>query len=242
MIEIRSVSGYEEVGRNMTALRVDDSVIILDMGLELESYVNYIEDEDINKISVNELIKNKARPDISYINEWINDVKAIISTHAHLDHIGAMPFLAGNFNAPIIASPYTIEVLNRTASDNGLKIKNPLKKINANSRIKINEKLILEFIGVTHSTPQTAMIAIHTPDGAIVYANDYKFDNYPIIGKKTNKERLRELGNQGVLALIVDSTKAAEPKKTPSESVARAMLRDVMLATDNRHKIMIWSI
>ncbi|MGB9748459.1 MAG: RNase J family beta-CASP ribonuclease [Candidatus Woesearchaeota archaeon] len=239
MIELRSVSGYEEVGRNMSALRVDNSVIILDMGLELEAYVNYIEDEDVNKISVNELIKSRAIPDISYISDWRNDVRAILSTHAHLDHIGAMPFLAENFNAPIIASPYTIEVLNRTATDNGLKIKNPLKKINTNSRIKIDDNLMLEFIGVTHSTPQTAMIAIHTPEGTIVYANDYKFDSYPIIGKKTNKERLKELGNQGVLALIVDSTRASEPRKTPSESVARVMLRDVMLATDNRRKIMI---
>ncbi|MEM2121198.1 MAG: RNase J family beta-CASP ribonuclease [Candidatus Woesearchaeota archaeon] len=239
MIELRSISGYEEVGRNMSALRVDDSVLILDMGIELEAYVNYIEDESIEKISINDLVRNKAIPDISFINDWRQNVDAIIATHAHLDHIGAMPFLAERFDAPIIASPYTIEVLNRTSIDNGFEIKNPLKKINTNSKIKINENLEVEFIGVTHSTPQTAMIAIHTRDGVIVYANDYKFDNYPLIGKKTNKHRLRELGQQGVLALIVDSTRAAEPKKTPSESVARAMLRDVMLATDNRHKIMI---
>jgi len=239
MIELRSVSGYEEVGRNMSALRVNDSVIVLDMGLELEAYVNYIENEDLNQISAEELIKTKAIPDISFIEDWKNKVKAIVSTHAHLDHIGAMPFLADKLNAPIIASPYTIEVLTRTAKDNELKIKNPMKKINANSKIKINEDIMLEFIGVTHSTPQTAMIAIHTQEGIVVYANDYKFDSYPIIGKKTNKERLRELGREGVLALIVDSTRASEAKKTPSESVARAMLRDVMLATDNRHKIMI---
>ncbi len=239
MIEIKAVGGYEEVGRNMTAVKIGKTVLLLDMGLELESYVNYIENEDVSEIRAEELILNKAIPNDNFISAWTNYVKAIIPTHAHLDHIGAIPFLASKYKASIIGTPFTIEVLKRILRDNNFKIKNQLRTLNANSIVKISEDISLEFVGVTHSTPQTVMLAIHTNEGVIVYANDYKFDNFPVLGKKSNTQRLKELGREGVLALIVDSTRAGEQRKTPSESVARDMLRDVMLGTDNKHKIMI---
>src|SRR3989344_4913857 len=107
--------------------------------------------------------------------------------------------------------------------------------LNANSKLKVG-KNIVEFINITHSTPQTVMVAVHTKYGIILYANDFKFDNHPIIGKKPNYERLKELGEKGVIALIVDTIYAGEAKKTPSETVAREMLKDVLLGTDNKGK------
>ncbi len=239
MIELRSISGYEEVGRNMSALRIDDSVFILDMGIELESYVKYVGDDDISKITAQELIDARAIPDDSVLRDWKGMVKAILLTHAHLDHIGAVPFLAKHYpNVPIIGTPFTIEILKRLSSDNGLKITNPMRIVHPNSRVKFGD-IEVEFVHVTHSTPQTTMIVLHTKKGAVVYANDYKLDKYPILGKKTNIERLREIGKEGVLALIVDSTRAMEARKTPSESIARDMLRDVLLGVNHKNKIII---
>ena len=89
---------------------------------------------------------------------------------------------------------------------------------------------------MTHSTPQTAMIALHTKEGLILYANDFKFDNTPTLGKKPNFKRLEELGNEKVLALICDSTYAKDARKTPSEAVAKQMLKEVMLGIESKNK------
>ncbi len=238
MVEIRAVSGYEKVGRNMTALRVGDKVIIFDMGIDLENYIKLVGEDDISKISVKQLRSAGAIPDDSFLEDWKDMVRAIVITHAHLDHIGAVPFLASKYNAPIIATPYTIEVLKKIIKENHFKVKNEFKVLSPNSHIVI-DGVRIEFINATHSTPQTVMISVKTPQGYIVYANDYKLDHYPVLGRKTNIKRLREMGDEGVLALIVDSTRAAESRKTPSETVARDMLRDVLLGVDHRGKLIV---
>jgi len=111
MIEICAVGGYNEVGKNMTAIKIDDEVVIMDMGIHLESYIKYTDDEDILNIEPSELIKVGAVPDVTKIEDWEKYVKAIIPTHAHLDHLGAIPYLANKYDAPILGTPFTIEVL-----------------------------------------------------------------------------------------------------------------------------------
>src|SRR3990167_974606 len=103
----------------------------------------------------------------------------------------------------------------------------------------VSNNIKIEFINMTHSTPQTVMVAVHTRYGIILYANDFKFDNHPTLGKKPNYERLEELGKKGIKALICDCTRADQPIKTPSELVAKEMLRDVMLGVDSRGKAVI---
>lgn len=240
MIEIRAVGGYDEVGRNMTAINVDNEVIILDMGLELEQYIQLAEDEDIVDIKLADLEKVDAVPQTESIEEWRSKVKAIVPTHAHLDHIGAVPFLAYKYNAPIICTPFTQEVIKSILHDEKIHIPNKIRTLYANSKLKISEKITLEFIHVTHSTPQAVIAAIHTPYGKILYANDFKFDLYPVVGKKPNFKRLEELGKEGdVLCLITESTYAHDARKMPSESVARQMLKDIMLGTYSQDKSVI---
>ena len=239
MIEICAVGGYNEVGKNMTAVKVDDDVVILDMGLHLESYIKYTEDEDIKSISPKELLKVGAIPNDSAIDDWKDKVKAIIPTHAHLDHVGALIFLAKKYKAPILATPFTTEVIKTISRDEKIKIKNEIKTLCSNSVYQINDNLKIEFINMTHSTPQTVMVALHTRYGIVLYANDFKFDNNPIIGKKPNYKKLEEIGKKGVASLICDCTRANNPVKTPSEAVAREMLRDVLLGTDSTGKAII---
>ena len=236
MIEICTVGGYNEVGKNMTAVNVDGEVVIFDMGIHLESYIKYTEDEDIINVDPSELIKVGAVPDITKIEKWKNNVKAIIPTHAHLDHIGAVPYLSNNYDAPILGTPFTIAVLKTILKDEGILIKNKIMKLAQNSVFQLSKNLNVEFINITHSTPQTVMVALHTKYGIILYANDFKFDRFPTLGEKPNYKRLKELGKKGVLCLIVDSTYSQSCKKTPSESVAKEMLRDVLLGTGNRGK------
>ena len=236
-IEFCSVSGYDEVGKNMNAIRVDDEVVILDMGLHLDNYIKTVGEEDVEKINVKELIKNKAIPNDSVIKDWKPKVKAIIATHAHLDHIGAILYLANNYDCPIFGTPYTIEVLKTICRENKFKLKNKLKMLSKNAKYKISDNITIEFVNVTHSIPETVIAAIHTPKGIILYANDFKFDMFPTFGKKTSPERFKKLGK--VLALIVDSLYARDAIKTPSESVARAMLKDVMIGVSSEGKAVI---
>lgn len=236
MIEIHSVGGYNEVGKNCTALKIDDEVILLDLGIHLESYIRYTQDEDIINLNGSELMKVGAVPNINVIDKLNNKVKAIIPTHAHLDHIGAIPYLSNKFDCPVIGTPYTTAVLKSILKDEKISIRNEILTINPNSTYNISKNIKIEFVSMTHSTPQTVMVAIHTKYGVIIYANDFKFDFYPVLGKKPDFKRLEELGKKRVVLLIVDSTYANDDKKTPSEAVAKQMLRDVLIGTDSKGK------
>ena len=239
MIEICTVGGYNEVGKNCTAVKIDNEVVIFDLGLHLDKYIAYTEDEDIYDFSPKKLMEIGAAPDLSLINDWIDKVIAIIPTHAHLDHIGAIPFLSQKFNADIICTPYSKAVLQAILKDEKIELKNEIKALNPNSTYQLSSRIKVEFINMTHSTPQTVMVVLHTPYGRLIYANDFKFDSQPILGQKPNFQRLRELGREGISCLIVDSIYSGDAKKTPSESVAREMLKEVMRGTNSRGKAVI---
>lgn len=238
-IKITTIGGYNEVGKNGTAINIDGEVIICDLGIHLESYIKFTEDEDIINLDPQELMDVGAIPNISKIKEWMKDVRAIIPTHAHLDHVGAIPFLAERFDAPILCSPFTTSVIKAILKDEEMNIPNKIITLNPNSVYQLTDNIKIEFINITHSTPQTVMVAIHTRYGIILYANDFKFDSTPTFGKKPNFKRLKELGDEKVLALITDSTYAEKKAKTPSETVAKEMLREVMLGTESTGKAVI---
>jgi ribonuclease J len=238
-MKVYTVGGYDEIGKNMTAVEVGDEAVVIDMGLHLEPYIQYTEDEDITKVSAEELREVGAIPDDSVIEKIRDKVKAIVPTHAHLDHVGAIMYLSNKYDAPIFCTPYTAEVINAIATDEKIRLKNPIKILNVNSKYKLSKDITIEFINMTHSVPQTVMVALHTKDGKLVYANDFKFDNHPIIGKKPNYDRIKEIGEKGVDCLIVDTTRAHVPVKTPSETVAKELLRDVLLGVDSEGKAVI---
>ncbi|MBI1936229.1 RNase J family beta-CASP ribonuclease [Candidatus Woesearchaeota archaeon] len=236
MVEICTVGGYNEVGRNSTAIKIGDEVYILDLGIHLENYIKYTQDEDIVSINPQELMDNGAVPNISAISDWKSNVKMLLPTHAHLDHIGALPYLANNFKAPIMCTPFTAEVLNGILTEDKIKLNNKIKSMSANSSFQTSNNVRIEFVHMTHSTPHTVMIALHTKEGIILYANDFKFDLFPTLGKKPNFKRLEELGKENVLALVCDSTYAADARKMPSEFIAKQMLNEVMLGIESKHK------
>ena len=241
MLEICSIGGFSKTEGNSIAVNINGKVIILDMGLSMENYILYTEDrEDISAKTYKELLKAGAVPDYNHINDWKEKVIAIVPSHAHLDHIGAIPFSSSLFPpVPIISTPYTIEVIKSILADEKLKLDNKLVPVPSNSSYKLTDEITLEFIHTTHSIPHTAMVAIHTKEGTILYANDYKLDPHPVIGRKPNTERLQELGKEKVKLLIINCLYAHEHTKCPSESVAREMLRDVLLGIHSEKKAII---
>ena len=241
-MNIHAIGGYNEVGKNMTALEVDEDVLIFDSGLFLPAIVGV---EEREKIPTEKGMRALgALPDDVYLEKkGLKDkVRALLISHAHLDHVGALQYNAHRYKAPILGTPFTMEVLKILTEDNNKRITNRIIPINVNSSYFIkgkNQKYRIEFVNITHSTIQSTIIAVHTREGIVLYANDYKLDNSPVLGDKPNYKRLKELSNIGVKVLIVDCLYAPDDRKTPSEKIARSLLEDVFFSTDNSKSGMI---
>ncbi len=238
MLAIHTIGGYNEVGKNMTALEVDDDVILFDAGLYLPAIVGVAEQEKVP--TERGMRALEALPDDLYLDrhDLRKKVIALVVSHAHLDHVGGVQYVAHRYNAPVAATPFTIQVLKTLIEDNSHQpFKNKLLPIKPNGFFMAKGKkrsYKIEFINMTHSTIESTMIAVHTPYGVVLYANDYKFDNTPVFGDPPNYRRLKELAKEGIKALIVDCLYAPDDRKTPSEKVARGLLEDVFFTTDNR--------
>ncbi len=231
-IGIIAVGGYNEMGKNMTGVRVDNDIIVLDMGLQLDR-VQIHEDVEIDKMHSMDLIKMGAIPDDTVMNEVSGTVKAIVCTHGHLDHIGAIPKLAHRYKAPIIATPYTAELIKHEISDERkFDVGNQVMSLKIGGRYNITPDIQIEFIRIQHSIVDSAFAAIHTPEGVVLYASDFKLDRTPTIGEPPDFQRLKKLGKEGVRAMITESTNSGHSGKTPSEQIAKDLVRDVLLGTE----------
>jgi ribonuclease J len=238
--EIVAVGGYNEVGRNMTAVRCGKEIVIFDMGIRLDQIMIH-EDAEIENMHSLDLIEMKAIPDDTMMNTVEGSVKAIVCTHGHLDHIGAIPKLAHRYNAPIIGTPYTAELIKQQIQgEQKFGVTNKIQVLKAGNRYRISPNLTLEFVKMQHSIIDTVMAVLHTKDGAIVYANDFKLDRTPVIGEPPDLARLRQIGKEGVLALIVESTNIEKPGRCPSERIARDLVRDTMTSyEDDKNAIIV---
>ena len=234
-IEIATIGGYEEVGRQMTAVRAGDDVVIFDMGLNLSKVLIHdnVETERMHSL---DLIDMGAIPDDRIMSDLEGDVKAIVPTHGHLDHIGAISKLAHRYDAPIVASPFTIELVKQQIKgEEKFGVENDLQKMSAGETMQIGERNELEFVNVTHSIIDAINPVLHTPEGSIVYGLDKRMDHTPVIGDPIDMKRFREIAREdgGVLCYIQDCTNAGRKGRTPSESVARRHLKDVMYSVED---------
>ena len=240
-MKIHTVGGYSEVGKNMTVVELKDDAFMFDCGFFLPPIVELEERDKV--YSENRLANIGAIPNDKVLPKEVKQkIRAIMPSHAHLDHIGAIPYLGYKYKAPVLGTPFTIEVLKTLYKDEGLDFRNNLKALQPNSSYMIQgkkRKYKLDVINMTHSTIQTSMLALHTPEGVFLYSNDFKLDNSPILGLKPNYDTLRSIAKEGVKALVVDSLYAPDYRKTASEKVARTLLEDVMLTTTNDKAAMI---
>ena len=233
-MEICAIGGYEEVGKNMTAVKVGEDVILFDAGVSLPPLIELQEQENQQQYSEKMLRGVKAIPDDLILDKlgWRKKVKAIVLSHAHLDHIGGVPYLAQRYpQAEIIGTAFTMEVLNSILEDEKIHIKNKKRIIKADTKLKLkgaSGDINLEFVNITHSTIQCVFPVWHTKEGTFVYTNDFKFDKHPVMGNPPNYRRLKEIGKKGVKFVVVDSLYADTDRRTASERIARNLLQDAM--------------
>jgi ribonuclease J len=199
------------------------------------------EDAEIENMHSLDLIKIKAIPDDTMMNSVEGTVRAIVCSHGHLDHIGAVPKLAHRYNAPIISTPYTTELIRQQISgEQKFGVNNKLFSLKAGQRYTISQNLVLEFVRTQHSIIDTVTPVLHTPHGAIVYALDFKFDRTPVIGEPPDFARFRQIGKEGVLALIVECTNIERTGRGPSERIARDLVRDTITSyEDDKNAIIV---
>lgn len=245
-MEVCTIGGFEQVGKNMTAVKVKDDVIIFDAGIYLPAIIAIQEEETHEHIyNENHLRKIGALPDDTVLDKhgWTNKVKAIVIGHAHLDHLGGLPYLAHRYpQAEIIATPFTMAVLDEILEGDKIVLKNRRRIVKEDSTYVLNGssgQIKMEFIHTTHSTLQCVFVAMHTSEGTFFYALDFKFDNYPVIGDPPRYNKLKEIGRKGVKVLVLDSLYSRIERKTPSERIARNLVEEAMTTVRDRKAAMI---
>lgn len=203
-IRITPLGGLGEIGANMTVFETNTSAIIVDVGMSFP---------DENMLGVDILI-----PDFDYIRKIKNKIKGIIITHAHEDHIGAMPYFFKEFKFPIYATPLPLGMISNKFDEHGLKAeKSYFRPVQKRKIYEIGD-FSIEFIHITHSIIDASALAITTKAGTIIHTGDFKIDHTPIDGYPTDLGRLAEYGEKGVLLLMSDSTNSHKEGFTKSES------------------------
>lgn len=187
---------------NMTVFRYEDQMIVVDCGMMFP-------DEDLLGVDI-------AIPDLSYIEEHRDELTAIVLTHAHEDHVGALPFVLQIANVPIYGTEFTLGLIEGKLQEFGLIDKTQTHTINPKQPFKLGH-FEIEFVRVSHSLVDCVALAITTPVGVIVHTGDFKVDLTPVMGEAIDLKRLNELGDKGVLALLADSTNVEREGRTGSE-------------------------
>jgi ribonuclease J len=202
VLELIPLGGVGEFGMNCMAVRYDDEMIVIDAGMGFP-------EESVYGVDV-------CIPDFDFLEEYRDNITAIILTHGHEDHLGALPYILKKFNVPVYASHFTAGLADRKLEEHDLLDDVLLHRVEPRQVVEIGPFKI-EFIRASHSLVDCFSLAIRTPVGTIVHTGDYKVDETPVIGEPIDLRTLRSYGQEGVLALLSDSTNATVPGRTPSE-------------------------
>jgi len=218
-VKIIPLGGLSEIGKNMIVMEYGGDIIVIDVGLMFP-------EEEMLGIDL-------VIPDISYLMERREKIRGIVITHGHEDHIGALPFLLPQLNVPVYSTKLAQGLIQVKLKERKALSEAKLKVVSPGEQVTLG-KFRIEFYPVCHSIPDSVGLIIHTPVGIIVHSGDFKLDYTPVSGKPTDLSRLAQLGAQGVLLLLSDSTYAELPGYTPSEKVVGESLEHIMADAPGR--------
>jgi len=218
-LRIIPLGGVSEIGKNMMVMEYEDDIIVIDAGLMFPS-------EEMLGIDL-------VIPDISYLLERREKIKGIIITHGHEDHVGALPYLLPQLNVPVYSTKLTHGLISVKLKERKALTGAELKVISPGEQLILG-KFKVEFFPVCHSIPDSVGLIIYTPVGTVVHSGDFKLDYTPVDSKPTDLSRLAQLGAQGVLLLLSDSTYAELPGYTPSERLVGETLDHIMADAPGR--------
>lgn len=222
-MKLYTIGGYNEVGKNMTAVEVRDEIIILDMGYHMEELIDL--EQPIESAATKQMIQRGVVPDDGQLYQQREKVKGIVIGHGHLDHVGAIAKMAGSYNCPIIASPYTMRIVEEQISQDNKEVNNERIVLEPGTTKNISSNIAVEFVKVTHSIPDTMLTMLHTREGRVAYGLDFRIDREPVLGDTVDFNRLRELGDEGVKLLIGDSTRASNVGSSSTETDIKNQLQ-----------------
>jgi ribonuclease J len=218
-LRIIPLGGFGEIGKNMTVLEYGDEIIVIDAGLMFPEQ---------EMLGIDMVI-----PDISYLLEHKDKIKAIFITHAHEDHVGALPYILPQLNVPLYCTKLAKGLISGKLKERKALAGAQLNVITFGEQINTG-KFRVEFFPVCHSIPDAAGLIIQTPIGTLVHTGDFKLDHTPVTGPQTDLSRLAQVGSQGVLLLFSDSTYAEVPGYTPSEKVVGEALENIIAHAKGR--------
>ena len=222
-LKIIPLGGLEQIGLNITAFEYEDSIIVVDCGLAFP-------EDDMLGIDL-------CIPDVSYLKDNISRVKGYVITHGHEDHIGALPYILKEVNAPIYATKLTIGLIDHKLEEHGL-LKNVKRKVIKHGQSINLGQFRIEFIKTNHSIADASALAIYSPAGIVVHTGDFKVDYTPVFGDAIDLQRFGEIGKKGVLALMCDSTNAERPGFTNSEKTIGKVF-DMLFSEHVKNRIII---
>ncbi len=222
-LKIIPLGGLEQIGMNITAFEYEDSIIVVDCGMAFP-------EDDMLGIDL-------VIPDITYLKENEQKVKAFFITHGHEDHIGAIPYVMKDLNVPIYSTKLTMGLIEHKLAEHELTDVVRRKVVSYGSQINAGDFRV-EFIRTNHSIADAAALAIYSPAGVVIHTGDFKVDYTPVFGDSIDLQRFGELGKKGVLALMCDSTNAERPGFTASERTVGKTI-DSLFAEHNHGRIII---
>ena len=201
-LKVVALGGLEEIGKNMTVLEYGDDIIIIDCGLAFP-------EDDMLGIDL-------VIPDVSYLTKNMEKIRGIVLTHGHEDHIGALPYILKQLNVPVFGTLLTLGLLENKLREHKMLDSTTRHTVVPGEKVKLGQ-MVVEFIHTNHSIADSVALAIHTPVGVVVHTGDFKVDYTPIDGEIIDLQRFAELGKEGVLLLMSDSTNAERKGFTMSE-------------------------
>jgi ribonuclease J len=219
VLEIIPLGGIGEFGMNCTLFRYGDEMIVVDAGMGFPEESVYGVDISI--------------PDFDALEEFRDQITAIVLTHGHEDHLGALPYILKKFNVPVYASHFTLGLAESKLDEHGILGDVLLHRVEPRDVVTIGN-FVIEFIRASHSLIDCFSLAIKTPVGTIIHTGDYKVDETPVIGEAIDLRTLRRYGQEGVLALLSDSTNATVPGRTPSERAVIPAFEEIFAEATGR--------